>query len=147
MNSLDANDESALIIAARSGSPELVRLLLCANADPDLESEEHGSPLSLAITLGRVEIAKELLKLPCGINIQTGNVVTKTPLIIAAEHVPHRDFFVRMLLDANANANFPGSSGLTPLMAAAEKGNVHVCSMLLGTKINFQSQKSKMFTI
>jgi ankyrin repeat protein len=125
----------ALHLAIAHKDQAMVRLLLEADADPDLgiyyfEKERYvnckwKSPLAHACALGNSGIARDLLEYGANIESQYTSCTTwkelhfrySTPLIQAARsgHVPT----MGLLLEAGADANNYDYAGVTPLAAAA----------------------------
>jgi ankyrin repeat protein len=58
----DHDEETALLLAARKGNIELVRLLLDYNADPDHRNVNGLTALNLSYSLGFFDIASVLMQ-------------------------------------------------------------------------------------
>lgn len=125
---LDKYRRTPLFAAVLGPEPEeMVKLLLAAGADPNLESEgtheyaTDGTPLSAAATWGRTEIVRVLLAHGADPNLVSHD---QPPLVDAARG--GHEGTVKLLLDAGADPNLGA-----PLVHAAERGSVSVVRLLL----------------
>ncbi|QDT74509.1 ankyrin repeat domain-containing protein [Lacipirellula limnantheis] len=121
----DVSGESALAIAAREGSLELVRALLEAGADPN-------SPLTTAWPLGNAAIeghcdVVELL-LDYDADIDATDECGNSALASAA--AAGRLEVVEQLVEAGARPRQKGSQGRRPIVMAAENGHQTVVDYL-----------------
>jgi ankyrin repeat protein len=152
----------ALHLAIAHKDQAMVRLLLEADADPDLgiyyfEKEgyvnckwlEWKSPLAHACALGNNGIAQDLLEYGANIESQYTSCTTwkelnfrySTPLIQAARsgHVPTME----LLLEAGADANNYGYARVTPLAAAAAGDHVDAATLLLQKGVKFKDESGQ----
>lgn len=108
VNSRDlTSGDTGLHIVVQRMDDLWVRFLLQRGADPNIRNKRGVAPLQLAISIGFIEGAEELIKGGASVNIsdQTG----ETPLIAAvhARNVP----MVRMLLSKGADPDRNDNSG------------------------------------
>ena len=149
-----------LYVASQLGYTDIVRLLIQANANPNLRFLSDGSSaLHIASRRGYSDVVRILLDAKANPNIQADNGSTPlfmasqcgyaniVGLLLAAKANP--DFFfkgkvalhvaslighsnvVDSLLKANANPDSQGMDGFTPLILACEKGHFDVVDLLL----------------
>ena len=88
----------------------------------------YGEALRLAAKKGDIATVKTLLNKP-GIDVDTKDIIGKTPLHIAAEEGMRS--LVWILLAKGANIEARNNSGWTPLHLAAWKGKIAVVRLLL----------------
>jgi ankyrin repeat protein len=151
---------TALLFAARQGSPDCVRALIAAGADVNQTSADGSSPLLVAVQNGYYDIALYLLD--HGANVNLANSKGWTPLYLAVKirnqettaiPGPGTDGvldFIQTLLDRGANPNLRiqadteihqgmtsawlREAGATPLLRAALCGDLTVVRLLLAHK-------------
>jgi len=125
----DANGETALMLAAKSGRIELAGRLLKKGADVNAVSASGDTALHLAAGSGHADVSALLLD--NGAKVNAVNTAGSTALIPAAGS--GRDEVVSLLLargaDAEKQGTFKGKSG-TPLVAALQAGSTPVVSLL-----------------
>ena len=119
------SDMTALLLAAREGYADIVRLLLDRKAAVEVKCQGW-TALMFAPHKGNVETVKLLLDHDA--KIDTHNNVGMTELLIAVRE-GHADI-VKLLLEHNAAVE-PECQGSTPLMVAAEFGHVEILAHLL----------------
>ena len=113
VNGTDKNGTTPLYKAAVQGEAEIVRVLLEAGADPNLESggESEGTPLCAAAAWGRAEIVRLLIQHgadPNAVESENGGPMTA---LAWAERAGHAEV-VKLLVEAGAHpTNFVKSSG------------------------------------
>lgn len=110
--------ETALVGAVRESDVELIKWLLEAGADPNIENPYSGTALMEAlnvVTRETPDIVELLLQNGANPNFQDKD--KNTPLISASGMI--RDFtptVVKLLLDAGADPNVSNKQGITPLI-------------------------------
>ena len=114
--------------AALQYQPDLVPLLLTRGALAQETPRSSSSLLWQAAHNGCRTLIAPLIR--AGANVNTSYNGT-TPLLEAAEKDAEA---VRLLLDAGADPNTAVGSGQTPLIAAAQAGNVETIRLLLAHK-------------
>ncbi|HLB40235.1 MAG TPA: ankyrin repeat domain-containing protein, partial [Candidatus Babeliales bacterium] len=128
---------TALMLAAQHGRAKIVRQLLAAGANPELQAPALGTALTAAALTGHSAIVEKLLRAGANVNAQTPD--GPTALIVAAQggHMA----VVQQLLAANALVDQPAGNGATALMMATRNGHLPVVQQLLaaGANVNFQA--------
>jgi ankyrin repeat protein len=103
-----------------------LRRLLAAGISP--ESHKGGwSALNRAVLFGQRDAAEALLDAGAAINAHNAGIGSVVYLAAAARH----EALLTRLLERGADANLTPEWGLTPLMVAAQQGNLPVVSALL----------------
>jgi len=131
------NGETALMLAARNGKPEVVKLLIDHGARVDATEGIRGqNALMWAADAGKPEALEVLLQAGA-----TPNVASKsgfTPLIFASAK-GSRDA-VAALMSAGADINQPNHAGMNPLLAAVALGKREVVELLVekGADLSFR---------
>ncbi|THF69281.1 ankyrin repeat domain-containing protein [Deinococcus sp. Arct2-2] len=116
--------------AAATGELDALRALL--NTDPtsvNAVSADGFTPLGLAAFFGREAVAAELLARGANVNAVSTNAMNVQPLhsAVAGNHTG----LTRLLLAHGANVNAVQQDGFTPLMAAAQHGNMALVQEML----------------
>jgi ankyrin repeat protein len=127
-NARNINGETALLLAIRERCTDTVKLLLDKGADANVVAEgaSPGTPLTTAVTFGKVWLVKLLLAK--GANVNLSDRTGCAPLIYAGGSPP----IVTMLLEKGADVNAKGANGWTALMSAVEMGETDTVRVLLG---------------
>ena len=117
---------TALLYAAAQGYPRIMRLLLDAGADPDMENLLRITPLIYGARYGNLDVCKILLKY--GANTDLRDVDGRTALMIAASlgHVN----VVKILLKAGANIAIKDRYSMTALSIAQNRKQGKIAKML-----------------
>lgn len=123
----DKEGETPLILAARGGHADTVRLLLDKGATIDARTKHNSTALHMAADGGHENIARLLLEKGAMVDAKTN--YDSTPLLLSAND-GHEDV-VRLLLDHGAYVNATDQDGGTPLHWAAQKGYYSVVRLLL----------------
>lgn len=123
-DTVDAQGNTLLILAAREGHTAAVEALAKNRARLDYRNPAGDSALMLAVLRGHEDAARALIK--------AGATVAHdgwAPLHYAA--FEGRDKLIDELLAAGADVNAPAPNKATPLMLAARNGNIEVVRRLL----------------
>ncbi len=133
-NSVDANGDPLLVIAAREGSTASVDVLLVAKAAVDAKNRFGDTALMVASLNGRIEIVRKLRAAGAEVNRPGW-----TPLIYAATG-GHAEI-VRFLLAQGADVNAVSPSGASALMMAVREGKPAIAELLIerGANVNQKS--------
>lgn len=154
VNARAANGISMVMLAQYYGRAEIVALLVQHNAQIDLYdasaigdaeraagwlamqpqlantfSPDGFTPLGLAAFFGHLEIVNILLMYHADPHIASNNPLRVTPLhsAVAGNHYA----VAAKLIEAGANVNAIQADGFTPLMGAAQNGNLQMVELLL----------------
>ena len=118
---------SPLHLAAKEGSPELVKFLLSKGADIEAKDDRQRTPLHEASWNGHEQIT--ILLIQNIANVDAKNGYGQTPLHLAA--LDGREKIAEILLQNHANPNARNENQDTPLHTAAAWGNSEVMKILL----------------
>ncbi|KAF0690482.1 Aste57867_18138 [Aphanomyces stellatus] len=161
VNGIDDEEKTALMVAATENRLDAVKSLLANDKIQVNRVDDYGeTALFKAAEKGKIPVVRELLAYP-GIQVHIANKGDQTPLMVAAENghvntlklfldrpedapeVKHPALYaacvggkpkvVDMLLNErnDMDINYVNSDGDTPLIAAAEDGNVDTVRLLL----------------
>ena len=135
-----ANDYGAraLSVACARGNVALIRLLLEAHADPNAPLLSGESPLMTAVDNGNHDAASLLLEHGADVNARETNGGQTALMWAAANRSPD---IVRLLVDHGADPGARSKRGFTPLLFAAQQGDVESGRLLLqaGADVNDRS--------
>lgn len=122
VNARDETSHSAYLIAAAQGDVDLLRLTLNNGADVDSVDKWNGTGLTRAAELGHVEVVRRLLQTDIELDHtdHNGNTALHLAILLGCDEKRHTEV-VRLLIDAGADVNFPGTSDGTPLSVARER--------------------------
>ena len=141
-NSLMPDGSTPLSWAVESQDPQMVQLLLRAEASPDAAANPAVAPLMLACEHGNSQIVNVLLDAGAKATIMRDDGIT--PLTTCAGTVPAAD--VARLIELGAVVDAAETSGQTPLMWAAAKGRIDNAKLLLAKGANVNSETKDGFT-
>ncbi len=143
---VDFQHYTALCQASKAGHVEVAKELIEAGSDVNHRKPDGWTPLLLAASENREDVCRLLLE--HGANVNIAEESGMSPLFITSNNgLPN---IVDILIQNGADINFTasGRGGMTPLMAAAKRGdNANKCLLSLlhaGAKVN--SQKDDGFT-
>lgn len=133
--------ETALMVAASFGHPDIVELLLAYGASINRRANKGDTALGIAALGGREDIVRILLEHRADPNAGRNEGKTALSQAAAAGH----ESIARLLLEKGADPNAICSSGDTALSQAAFYGHVEVARLLLtnGADVNKTSYPRK----
>ncbi|MBI5571367.1 MAG: ankyrin repeat domain-containing protein [Desulfomonile tiedjei] len=134
VNTRNDENDTPLIVAARSGKAELVKLFLEKGADLEAKNHARFTALAEAARNGHTDSVKLLLAAGAKVNSKTAD--GSTPLSLASGQ--GHDEVVRLLLSHHADIKSRTSAGKTALILAASQGRLKVVTLLAerGADIN-----------
>ena len=117
-NGFDRQGNSALVLAAKANNEYAVSVLLRCHADPNKVTDNiHESPLSQAVALGFINVAKVLLESGADVNWKDNDHMTPLHKAVLAEKYP----LVKLLLENGANINAVNKQQRTALHLAVQQ--------------------------
>lgn len=124
---LDHDPRTPLVLAARKGNLEIVKLLIAAKADVNFRASGDETPLMAAAGHGHLEVTQYLVSQRAEVNRKVSG--DGTALLVAARggHLP----VVQYLVDQGAEVNAQVGGDGTPLICAARSGRYAVAKFLL----------------
>lgn len=128
-NIVDSFGRTALHYAVKSGNNEILRIFLQRRHCVYTEDIDGKTPLHFCGIYGNKSIVKDVLAVIISIDVNQCDLQRISPL---HEAINNQQLDVaEFLLTHGANANFPNSSGKTPLHVAAEIGSHAAADILL----------------
>ena len=121
--------KTPLMVAAKIGDLELVRLLLSRGADINATTQNGGTPLMFSAIPGNPEIVRLLIERGADVNAVAHFNWTALMVASAKGH----DGIIRLLLENGANANVADVYGWTPLMRAVYTNRYAAVAVFLET--------------
>jgi ankyrin repeat protein len=136
-NAPDAHGSSPLMYAAALGSPESMRLLLDAGADPNTANVFAATALMWCAG----DVAKVRLLLSKGAKVDARSQLGRTPLLIAAAYDGATEA-ARLLIEKGANVKARDKSGMSVLQQAVSSNHIDLVRLLLakGADVNTADQ-------
>lgn len=132
---VDRQWNNALMLAARKGYVEIVRLLLQKKVDPNLRNYDGETALFQAIKYNQDPIVDLFMTYP-NINVNLKNYQNQTPLIYVLEQ-ENLEMLKILLKSEFIDLNLPKRNKETPLFIALRKGNIDLVRDLLQSGVNF----------
>jgi ankyrin repeat protein len=132
-NARDAHGNSPLMYGAALGSPESMRLLLDAGADPNTANAFGATPLMWCAG----DAVKIRLLLSKGAKVDARSQLGRTPLLIAAAYDGATEA-ARLLIENGADVNVRDKAGISVLEQAASSNHIELVRLLLlkGAHVN-----------
>ena len=135
VNAGDDHNVTPLSLACLNGSAGAVSLLLESGADANLSRASGETPLMTAARVGSLDVVRLLLESGADLNAaEHARQQTALMWAIAENHTT----VGRTLVEVGANVSARTTMGFTPLLFAAQQGNVEVARFLLaaGADVN-----------
>ena len=135
---VDAADDygvTPLMRASENASVATVEMLLAAGADPNAAQASGLTALMIAARTGNIEVVRALIEHRADVNAATRE--TAATALMWAVAAPHR-VIVERLLEGGAEVGVSTSKGMTPLLTAAQNGDVDTARLLIsaGADVN-----------
>lgn len=121
---------SPLSLAAAMGHASILETLLMLDQVVDVNFNDGGSALMMAVSEGQNEIVELLLKVK-DIDVNLVETSTGGSALQAAALLGHTDITRQLLLKEGVEVNRQSREGYSPLMMAARGGHVGVVKLLL----------------
>jgi ankyrin repeat protein len=135
VNAADDEGVTPLALACLNASAPMVQLLLGAGANPNTAQANGETPLMVAAMTGSDAVVKLLLARGADVNAVEATL-NQTALMraVAENHLS----VIRLLIDAHASVSARSKNRFTPLLFAAQQGNMESAKMLLaaGADVN-----------
>ncbi len=135
VNAGDDHDVTPLSLACLNGNRLIVDALLAAGADPNAARTNGETPLMTAARVGNLDVVRSLLAAGADPNAREATLgQTALMLAVAENHTP----VARLLLETGASASARSANRFTPLLFAAQQGNLEAADLLLaaGADVN-----------
>ncbi len=133
----DENGWPVIMLAAESGSPEIMARLLEKGADPNATDRFKNTPLMLAALRGHTGSVELLIKAGARLDAQETRQ-NNFPLLHAVSRGNAE--VAAGLIRAGANVNLADQAGMTALMSCAENGQVRIAADLIKARANLEAR-------
>ena len=133
---VDAADDhgvTPLERAAENASLRMTEVLLAAGADPNAAMTSGLTPLMTAAQTGNAQVIRALLDARADVNAAVATTGSTALMWAIVER--HGDV-IRALLDAGANPSVSTVKGFTPLMYAAQNGDIETARLLIAAGVD-----------
>jgi len=124
-NDDDNDDKTVLIYAIESNRLDIIKLLIDAGADINIEVGNN-TALMNASERGRIEIVKFLINAGANVNLQTNNNWTALMIASWTGYIE----IVKLLIEAGANVNLQNDYNETALTLASNRGHIEIVKLL-----------------
>ena len=142
VNAANEYGATALFVASANGHVALIRRLLEGKANPNAQLLSGETPLMAAVDNGHLDAASTLLERGAEVNAKETNGGQTALMWGTANKSPA---LVQLLLDRGADIHARSKGGFTPLLFAAQQGDVESGRILLqaGADVNERSDKDR----
>jgi ankyrin repeat protein len=142
VNAANEYGATALFVASANGHVALIRRLLEGKANPNAPLLSGETPLMAAVDNGHLDAASTLLERGAEVNAKETNGGQTALMWATANKSPA---LVQLLLDRGADVHARSKGGFTPLLFAAQLGDVESGRILLqaGADVNERSDKDR----
>ncbi|MCI0617311.1 ankyrin repeat domain-containing protein [bacterium] len=133
-----------LMLAARAGADDMIRMLVKAGADTELRDESLKTALHYAVAALRPSSVRALIEAGADLNVRDDQ--ERTPLILCSEQQSDPILsaqVARILVAAKAKLDLKDDSEQSALMIAAANGNLRMEKVLIAAGAD-QSEINKM---
>jgi uncharacterized protein len=103
--------KSPLLLAAESGNPDIMQVLVSAGADPKIRSSDGGTLLHAAVVSANPEVLAAALRLLPDPNVADNNGLTPLHLILADDPGPQTDAMLQLLARGGAKTDIRDRKG------------------------------------
>ncbi|KAL7290341.1 hypothetical protein TKK_0016036 [Trichogramma kaykai] len=123
-----------LHVAALKGFSYIVSMLLHYGADPEAQTKQGHSAVSIAIVSNHTECAKQILTTIPDLNVDLRHINNQTLLHLSCQY--DREECVKMLLLLGADIHLQDENGMTALHIVAHKNHLNLMQILLSYGCN-----------
>jgi len=138
----ESHRDDLITLAAGSGDPQMVKILLEAGADPEGVTTPDRFPLLTAVKMPDAEIIRMLAA--AGADLERPDEYGDTPLMVAADKGYQE--IVQMLLDLGADPRGTDDQGDTALMSAVASGQVEILRNLISRGVPVDASDNRGWT-
>jgi len=139
VNTTDDHGVTPLERAAQNANTELVSTLLAAGSNPNTALTSGLTPLMVAAQTGNLDVVRLLLD--NGADVNAAAIETQSTALMWAVAETHKDL-VRLLLARGADPRQSTTKGFTPLMYAAQNGDIETAEALLAAGVDLNERSS-----
>ena len=134
-NAADDDGGTPLSLACLNGSARMVEILLKAGANPNAAPVNGETPLMTAARTGNLEVVKLLVASKADVNGREASRGQTALMRAVAQNHPD---IVRQMVHSGADVHARSKTGFTPLLFAAQQGNIESARILLdaGADVN-----------
>ena len=143
VNAANEYGATALAVACASGNIAMIELLLAAKADPNAALLSGETPLMTAVDNGNMDAARALLEHGADVNLKESRGGQTALMWAVANRDPE---IVKLLVEHGADVRARSNGTFTPLLFAAQQGDVESGRALLrgGADVNESRSKDRM---
>ncbi len=136
VNAKNEFGETALMFAAKNGHLNVVKYLVKeAKANVNARNDCEDTPLIFAAEKGHLGIVKCLVEAKADVNARSnGRRFEETTALISAIYKAHLDVVKYLVKEGNTDVNTQDRKGNTPLMLAAQRGDLGIVKCLVEAK-------------
>src|SRR6266850_603869 len=140
VNSANQYGATALYVACSRGNMAMIKILLEAKADPNAALLSAETPLMTAVDKGNVEAARALLENGADVNAKESRGGQTALMWAVANKYPE---IVKLLVEHGADVRARSKGDFTPLLFAAQQGDVESGRILLGAEADVNETRKK----
>lgn len=146
VNAANEYGATALSVACASGNVAMIELLLDAKADPNAALLSGETPLMTAVDKGNIDAARALLQHGADVNVKESRGGQTALMWAVANKHPE---IVKLLVEHGADVRARSNGNFTPLLFAAQQGDVESGRALLraGADVNESRNKDRLTTL
>ena len=140
VNAANEYGATALYVACASGNIAMIQLLLEAKANPNASLVSGETPLMTAVDKGNLDAARALLEHEAEVNLKESKGGQTALMWAVANKYPE---MVKLLVEHGADVGARSNGDFTPLLFAAQQGDVESGRILLGAGADVNESRKK----